>query len=61
LAYALLKAGGIGKLVPPTFTVRDKILATPNNLCQLVLLAKEKEEDLSQDTKNENFSKPFKP
>jgi hypothetical protein len=47
--------------VPPTFTVRDKILATPNNLCQLVLLAKEKEEDLSQDTKNENFSKPFKP
>ena len=61
LAYALLKAGAIGKLVPPALTIRDMILATPNNLSHLVVLAKEKEEDLLSHRKNENASKSFKP
>jgi hypothetical protein len=60
LAYALLKDGGIGKLVPPGLTIRDKIVVTPNNLSRLVLLAKEKEES-SLRSKDENTIKPFKP
>jgi hypothetical protein len=57
LAHALLKAGGIGKLVTPGLTIRDKIVVTPNNLSRLVLLAKKKEES----SKDENIIKPFKP
>ncbi len=65
LAYALLKAGGIGKLVSPGFTVRDQLIATPNNLSKLVLLAKAKEEELLKDknkseTTAENTTNSFK-
>ncbi len=43
LAYSLLIAGGIRKLVSPNFSIRDKILVTPNNLADMILEAKEKE------------------
>lgn len=46
LAYSLLVAGGIRKLVQPTFSIRDYLLVTPNNLAKLVLLAKSKESEL---------------
>lgn len=43
LAYDLLIAGGIRKLVPMTVSIRDYIVVTPNNLTEMVLSAKEAE------------------
>jgi hypothetical protein len=55
LAHALLIAGGIGKLVPPGLTIRDWIIVTPNNLCRLVILAKQKEQELKSDNSSRKF------
>lgn len=46
LAHDLLIAGGIRKLVPSTLSIRDYLLVTPNNLAQLVLQAKNIEDEL---------------
>lgn len=59
LAYSLLIAGEIRKLVPSTWSIRDYVLVTPNNLVHMVLKAKENEL-LSQKRENTSINLPTK-
>lgn len=59
LAYSLLVAGGIRNLVPKTFSIRDQILVTPNNLISLVLKAKEKESSVLNNSDKSDKLPPF--